>query len=250
MAYDSYYDPPSGPPGPYEPPRSQDEYANERGYSSPTSYQTPYPSQHAAEQIQMPQPRMPSPSYQNAQPAPGNPPYGHIGNDIASAINSPVNNNNPSYLSPELISQVTATVIQQLKAYGLDGSQGQQQQQQQQPPPPPPPQTQSVPPAPFSAPPAADPTYYNPQPAYRDAQPAETRGRATMTVPSERRETQTKASPEKRPSGGTESRNPVVGRASTENMTTLEKIWGKMFDDGQPTPRLGQLLRGIAVHLV
>ncbi|GAM35206.1 hypothetical protein TCE0_017f03359 [Talaromyces pinophilus] len=269
MAYDSYYDPPSGPSGPpYEPPRTQDEYANERVYSSPTSYQPPYPSQHAAEQIQMPQPRMPSPSYQNAHPAPpGNPPYGHIGNDIPAAINSPVNNNNPNFLSPELISQVTATVIQQLKAYGLDGSQGQQQPQQQPPPPPlqqqqpplplqqqqpppPPPQAQPAPPAPFSTPPAPDPTYYNPQPTYRDAQPAETRGRATMAVPPERREAQTRVSPDKRPGGGLESRNTVTGRASTENMTTLEKIWGKMFDDGQPTPRLGQLLRGIAVHLI
>ncbi|KAF7113800.1 hypothetical protein CNMCM5793_004855 [Aspergillus hiratsukae] len=32
--------------------------------------------------------------------------------------------------------------------------------------------------------------------------------------------------------------------------TTLEKIWGKLFEDGRPTKRLGQLLRGIAVHLI
>ncbi|EEA26544.1 hypothetical protein TMatcc_005176 [Talaromyces marneffei ATCC 18224] len=256
MAYDSYYDP-SGPSGPYEPPRTEDEYANERVYGSPTSYQPPYPSQNATEQIQMPQPRMPSPSYQNAQS--GNPTYSHIGNDIASTVNNPVNNNNPNFLSPELISQVTATVIQQLKAYGLDGSQGQQLQPQQPPPPPPlqqqqpppsPHQAQSVPPAPFSAPPAPEPAYYNPQPAYRDAPPAETRGRGTIPVPPERRETQTRVSPDKRPGTGLESRNTVPGRASTENMTTLEKIWGKMFHDGQPTPRLGQLLRGIAVHLI
>jgi hypothetical protein len=71
-----------------------------------------------------------------------------------------------------------------------------------------------------------------------------------MSVPPERRETQTRVSPDKRPGVGLESRNPILGRVSTEDMTTLEKIWGKMFDDGQPTPRLGQLLRGIAVHLV
>lgn len=70
-----------------------------------------------------------------------------------------------------------------------------------------------------------------------------------MSVPPERRDAQAKASPDKRPGGGLE-RNTVPARASTENMTTLEKIWGKMFDDGQPTPRLSQLLRGIAVHLV
>lgn len=71
-----------------------------------------------------------------------------------------------------------------------------------------------------------------------------------MSVPPERRETQTRVSPDKRPGVGLESRNPIPGRVSTEDMTTLEKIWGKMFEDGQPTPRLGQLLRGIAVHLV
>ena len=32
--------------------------------------------------------------------------------------------------------------------------------------------------------------------------------------------------------------------------STLERIWGKFFDNGKPTERLGQLLRGIAVHLV
>ncbi|EED22397.1 conserved hypothetical protein [Talaromyces stipitatus ATCC 10500] len=257
MAYNSYYDP-SGPPGPYEPPRTQD--TNEQIYTSPTSYQPPYPSQNASEQIQMPQPRMPSPSYRNSSPTPNNPPYGHVGNDIPSAIPNPAgNNNNPNFLSPELISQVTATVIQQLKAYGLEGSQGQQQppppppppmQQpplQQQPPVQQPPQAQSVPPAPFSAPPAPESTYY-PQPTY-SAQPAETRGRATMSVPPERRETQPKTSPDNR-SGSVLERNTVPARTSTDNMSTLEKIWGKMFEDGQPTPRLGQLLRGIAVHLI
>lgn len=33
-------------------------------------------------------------------------------------------------------------------------------------------------------------------------------------------------------------------------MTTLEKIWGKLFEDDKPTARLGQFLRGIAMHLV
>ncbi|GIC85958.1 uncharacterized protein Aud_002317 [Aspergillus udagawae] len=33
-------------------------------------------------------------------------------------------------------------------------------------------------------------------------------------------------------------------------MTTLEKIWGKLFKEGKPTKRLGQLLHSIAVHLV
>ena len=33
--------------------------------------------------------------------------------------------------------------------------------------------------------------------------------------------------------------------------TTLEKVWGQLFDEvGNPTLRLGQLLRGLAVHIV
>lgn len=68
-------------------------------------------------------------------------------------------------------------------------------------------------------------------------------------MPLERRDIQT----DKRSGTGPspEPRANVVGRAHTEEeLTTLEKIWGKLFDDGKPTPRLGQFLRGIAVHLV
>lgn len=71
-------------------------------------------------------------------------------------------------------------------------------------------------------------------------------------MPPERREPQARVSPDKRPGAGIDPRPATVsGRVPTqEELTTLEKIWGKMFDDGKPTPRLGQLLRGIAVHLV
>jgi hypothetical protein len=38
--------------------------------------------------------------------------------------------------------------------------------------------------------------------------------------------------------------------ATAMEETTLEKIWGTLFDEDKPTPRLGQFLRGLAVHLV
>lgn len=48
-----------------------------------------------------------------------------------------------------------------------------------------------------------------------------------------------------------EARQKPPSRETTvTEMTTLEKIWGKLFEEGRPTKRLGQLLRGIAVHLV
>lgn len=44
----------------------------------------------------------------------------------------------------------------------------------------------------------------------------------------------------------------VVERTSTGNTaSTLEKIWQPLFDgDGSPTARLGQFLRGVAIHIV
>lgn len=50
-----------------------------------------------------------------------------------------------------------------------------------------------------------------------------------------------------------ESRSSPLSRESTDadgEMTTLEKIWGKLFVDGKPTKRLSQFLRGIAMHLI
>ena len=39
--------------------------------------------------------------------------------------------------------------------------------------------------------------------------------------------------------------------STSEEATRLENIWGSLFDeDGQPTARLGQLLRGLAMHIV
>ena len=39
--------------------------------------------------------------------------------------------------------------------------------------------------------------------------------------------------------------------STNEETTTLDKIWGSLFDeDCQPTARLGQLLRGLAMHIV
>jgi hypothetical protein len=40
-------------------------------------------------------------------------------------------------------------------------------------------------------------------------------------------------------------------RMATEDYTPIEKMWQRLFDqDGQPLPRLGNFLRGLALHLV
>jgi hypothetical protein len=45
---------------------------------------------------------------------------------------------------------------------------------------------------------------------------------------------------------------PAVGRTySTVELSTIDQKWGRLFDiEGNPTPRLGQFLRGLANHLV
>jgi hypothetical protein len=38
---------------------------------------------------------------------------------------------------------------------------------------------------------------------------------------------------------------------ATDDFTPIEKMWQRLFDtDGQPLPRLGEFLRGLAMHLV
>jgi hypothetical protein len=45
---------------------------------------------------------------------------------------------------------------------------------------------------------------------------------------------------------------PPVGRTfSTLELSTIDQKWGRLFDsEGNPTPRLGQFLRGLANHIV
>lgn len=44
---------------------------------------------------------------------------------------------------------------------------------------------------------------------------------------------------------------PASRMSQDDNFTPIEKMWQRLFDpQGQPTPRLGQFLRGLAIHLV
>jgi hypothetical protein len=53
------------------------------------------------------------------------------------------------------------------------------------------------------------------------------------------------------PSEQPSSRPAAAPRMATDDYTPIEKMWQRLFDpDGQPTPRLGQFLRGLALHLV
>ncbi|EAU38043.1 predicted protein [Aspergillus terreus NIH2624] len=272
MAYDDYQS--SSSPYSYlnnSTPVNPDEYPR-ISYTAP-----PYPSQYDPDRLNMPQPQAPPSSspnqysesvsgqhtwqQQQQQPPPPPPPSnGRINEAVSSAFDKA----HPSaYLSPEVLSQITATVIQQLKETGLENLQNDQHQAM----PPPRPPKQWVPPtAPYNeaAPPQSsampnpgpsppnivhDSAEYPPPPSsttYSGSPRAYTR---PSPVPSERRDSPLSHASDQSQKMDSRPRGPPRD-ATVVELTTLEKIWGKLFEDGKPTERLGQFLRGIAVHLI
>ena len=180
---------------------------------------------------------------------------------IDEAVNSP----DTATMNPELIAQITEHVIKQLRTNPLDG--GTPIHATHQPYPPPPPQ-QPVPQSPTtqSASPAM-PTrnvYTPPSPQkYPDHPTAHGLPEETSAIPHGSPPTPPDPSSsqldDRRPpsrvsvtseAGNSRPKGPTRLSTSKEE-TTLEKIWGQLFDeDGRPTARLGQFLRGLAVHLV
>lgn len=174
-----------------------------------------------------------------------------------------------NYVPPELIAHITQSVIKQLQTGGgLEGSTPVPPQNPFSPPPPsmhhPVPLSPSTasgtslnmpnrvytPPSPIKhsdypnqTPPQSQ-SGYSPDdlPSPRHAKAAHLNPRRSSSPHSPTSESSDK--PHVRPKGPT--------RLSTSQQeTTLEKIWGQLFDeDGHPTKRLGQFLRGLAVHIV
>jgi hypothetical protein len=178
--------------------------------------------------------------------------------------------NTSSHIPPDLIQQITQNVIQQLKATNLDAQMPPIQQTHSAP------QNQpSVPHAPtigsFSNHSGSPPPIPNRNDVYTPPSPHRPDDHAAGSPPSQSKypaqthdvpqETSLPTVNERRPaspfsqtseSGQKDARPSAPPRLSTgTEETTLEKIWGQLFDqEGKPTRRLGQFLRGIAVHLV
>ncbi|KAJ9198917.1 hypothetical protein DTO164E3_5007 [Paecilomyces variotii] len=256
MAYhDGDYRSPSV--GPYEQRTSSDDLtgSDSRRHSG---YATPYPSHYTGDRMNMPEPRAPSPhhsssyqqnshGYQQYGDQDG---YGHQQQQggINDAIHSAFYKTHPSnYLSPQVLNQITDQVLQQLKNTGLYSTQEQQQSRQSSSPQPAGRAESShsaasihdekhnanSPPSPRRSPRG----YPSPKPQTRYPPPPS----------SERKESPSTQTSDTQK----ESRPKAPSRAPTvEELTTLEKIWDKLFEDGKPTKRLGQFLRGIAVHLI
>ncbi|KAJ5905762.1 uncharacterized protein N7473_002678 [Penicillium subrubescens] len=271
MAYDGYH----SSANPYQPGNMNSDPNDPHGYT-PTP---PYPSNnYEPDRLNMPQPQMPPPtsspqSMDSDTPRPQNfgPGHGYLNDAVSSAVHQ---TNSSEYLSPDVLSQITATVIQQLKATGLGNLQGPGSSA------PAPPRSQSQQPS-WSAGPDLAPRPHSESPpnvsqradsmpqvnpmssSFESTQPyvapqaPSSTGYASDTrdmrpTPkqspdplSSRRESMSSHGSQKM-----ERPKPPSRDATVMEMTTLEKIWGKLFVDGKPTKRLGQFLRGIAMHLI
>ena len=261
MAYGGYHQSPN----PYPMGNVNTDPSDPHGYSATP----PYPSHFESDRINMPQPQMPTaPPAPNMEPYTQSP-YAQSTENLNDAVSSAVHNNvsSPSYLSPDVLSQITATVIQQLKASGLDNIQGSApppasvpplRSQSQQPPysateypsrphsesPPTAQRSGSVPtPNPMSN--SYDPSTYPIPSGYS----SDSRPNPKPTPDAFPRRHDSISSHGSHKTDVTRPKPPSRDATAME-MTTLERIWGKLFEDGKPTKRLGQFLRGIAMHLV
>ncbi|KAJ5495988.1 hypothetical protein N7539_001104 [Penicillium diatomitis] len=280
MAYDGYYAPSSH----YQPSSMSTSMHldpnDQHGYPP----NPPYPSNsYEADRLNMPQPQMPPPGSSpvsreadRVRSSSMGPSHGHINDAVSSAVNHA---NSTDYLSPDVVSQITATVIQQLKATGLGNLQGNAPPAAAAPPPRSQSQQQAWPAGPdltsrsqADSPPAS--TQWNesiPQFAPQAQVSPRSSNLDTSQPHSVPQATSSSAYPSDTRPSAKSSPDPVRGRqdsvsshgsqrverpkppsrdATVVEMTTLEKIWGKLFVDGQPTKRLGQFLRGIAMHLI
>lgn len=246
MAYDGHRNPP--PSSMEQPPYSlYDAHQDPRAYQSPTLASS-YQSEHA------PRSRAPSRAqndglYQQQSV---------FDATAAAANNTPNTSNFTGQVSPEVIAQIAAQVraqvIDSLKESGITAATQSQQ-------PPPPPSQAYVPQSPTNSttasyqsrnvytPPSPDrheyssPSSGSPEPPAQDPHPFH----STKEDLSERygeRNPSPERPPQARPA-------PLPRTMTSEEETILEKIWQPLFDaGGNPTPRLGQFLRGLASHIV
>ncbi len=171
---------------------------------------------------------------------------------INEAINSAVNTTHAadSGIPPELLerltSQITANIIKELKTSNLQPTSSNASHVADN--------SSST----AGSPPMGRASVYTPPSPYRHAE--------EFPQPSPRKSDRATPPPERRPSPmsqndhaddsdsreGRSVRPKAPQRISTTgDMTVLEKIWGKLFtEDNEATARLGQFLRGVAVHLI
>ncbi|KAI4126445.1 MAG: hypothetical protein LQ347_004969 [Umbilicaria vellea] len=178
---------------------------------------------------------------------------------IREALSSAVHHaDNPNHIPPEVITKITESitesVLKQLKTSGLDAGTPTPPTQQQSPPPPPPQPAPQSPSAHSGYSPNMPNRVYTPPSPNKHSESSNydspySQSAIPHSPPYNARRPSLPNSVESDPIG-TRPRGPE--RLSTgKEETTLEKIWGQLFDEGgNPTARLGQLLRGLAIHII
>ncbi|KAL9603160.1 MAG: hypothetical protein Q9219_001363 [cf. Caloplaca sp. 3 TL-2023] len=189
---------------------------------------------------------------------------------ITEAVGSAFQDNVP----PELIAKITANVLKQLKTSGIDSSTTPVPPPSQTQYPPPPSMQQPVPQSPSTVSacsPSMPTRVFTPPSPHKHSDfphssspqsqggvypgatysPQEPRSPVRETQPTNFFDRRT-SSPLSQASESSHTRPKGPVRLSTaKEETTLEKIWGQLFDeDGHSTARLGQFLRGLAVHII
>ncbi len=171
---------------------------------------------------------------------------------IKEAVNSAFEKSDAaSQVHPDLVAHITEQVINNLRMSGLTGS-GQ------------PPLSQPVPHVSMVASPTSVPSrVYTPDSMERDERSSVSSGtsdyhgdqidgygtRDTLTPRFVDRPATPPPTAFKQEIS--QARPKPVMRGSTNETTTLEKIWQPLFDGhGRPMQRLGEFLRGLAIHLV
>ena len=257
----------------------------DRTRSPPTTREAAYPAPYHPSETSRPRSRQSSRDRGDgnaARNARHSQPQQPIKEAVSSALHAKGDMSNS--FSPEVIAQITETVIKQLQSTNLNGGLSMPPQPYYPPPhaqhhiplhqpipttttqqpipispstshsgnsPPNPTRNVYTPPSPHKHPdyvivghhnssPELTPNAQPPSPPRHFAQPEEQRSASRTSISSQHSESTNYVRP----------RGPA--RLSTsKDETTLEKIWGQLFDEqGHATVRLGQFLRGLAIHLV
>ena len=244
MAQDGYGPRPADPPPSYE-------------YSDPRSQ---YPqSYHPHDAYNKPNSRQAS-RERSTRTHPEHMRFNHQQKPIVEAVSTAFDRADTSGINPDLIAQITQNVIRQLRVSGDTGTPITATQTHYPPPP-----TQQPYPTSPSVQSETSPTmptrnvYTPPSPHRYSEYPSrgspESRASISRNSPPTTYRDFEDRRPSSRVSVSSESSNrrpsvPIKEPTSSDE-TTVEKIWGQLFDkDGNSTPRLGQFLRGLAVHLV
>jgi hypothetical protein len=232
-------------------------------YPDPRQYQSPNPSAPPYQHPELPRPRSRDSSTARDEPrsaAPEQPIY----NAVNKAFdNAPAVNQLPDEVIQQITEQVRSQVINSLKAEGIasPGPPASATPQTQQPFSAPPPQSFPVPQS-FPPPPQSPSTSNNSRPIHTPPSPTRRSSNGSSlpdTLPQDPQfsDNGNMAKEDLSSRYGERShkddyRRPSPSRTKTDDdETVVEKMWQPLFDsNGEPTPRLGQFLRGLALHLV